>query len=288
MTTVRDYGLAGGDLSRGSFLPNQVLIEGPFDTDGFTVDAPAAAPDVMGDAATTFTYPKYSIMGLNSAGHLVPWNVAGIDGVQAQGRLIIDGTNPAANDTITINGQTITFVASGASGAQINIGADAGATAATLIAKINATAAMAVTAGSFVVPNADDAPHVGYIPLTANATGDSGDNITLAKSSAHIAVSAAHLEGGQGAPEGTIYGILAQSLTVEMGEGGPCPAFVTGRFQFDQLQIVNPVTGVTMSGSDFWGDGISGLTPARVSFVGSRLNVGNLMWSDKGAVSDHF
>ena len=45
---------------------------------------------------------------------------------------------PAAGDTITINGNLITFVASGAAGAQVNIGADANSTLNNLQTYINA------------------------------------------------------------------------------------------------------------------------------------------------------
>jgi hypothetical protein len=47
-------------------------------------------------------------------------------------------TNPVASDTITINGVVITFVASGATGNQINIGASAALTAAAINTFINA------------------------------------------------------------------------------------------------------------------------------------------------------
>lgn len=47
-------------------------------------------------------------------------------------------TNPAPTETIGIGGKTYTFIASGATGDQINVGTDAAATALNIIAKINA------------------------------------------------------------------------------------------------------------------------------------------------------
>jgi hypothetical protein len=64
---------------------------------------------------------------------------AGGAGVQAVFNMFVV-TNPVASDTITINGVVITFVASGAAGNQINIGASATATAAAINTFINANA----------------------------------------------------------------------------------------------------------------------------------------------------
>jgi len=48
-------------------------------------------------------------------------------------------SNPANNDTVTINGTVVTFVISGASGNKVNIGSSATATATALAAMLNAS-----------------------------------------------------------------------------------------------------------------------------------------------------
>lgn len=65
---------------------------------------------------------------------------------RSHGTLVFGGL-PLALETVTINGNVITFVASGAAGAQVNIGADATATAQALKTYINANkVALGVTA----------------------------------------------------------------------------------------------------------------------------------------------
>jgi hypothetical protein len=83
---------------------------------------------------------------------------------------------PAANDTVTVNGNAITFVAAGAVGAQVNIGANAAANALALKTYINANAvALGATAEG-----------VGATLLVLNTSKTV--LITLAKASANITV----------------------------------------------------------------------------------------------------
>lgn len=56
---------------------------------------------------------------------------------RSHGTFVFSG-QPSAADTVTINGNVITFVAAGAAGAQVNIGADATATAQALKTYVNA------------------------------------------------------------------------------------------------------------------------------------------------------
>jgi hypothetical protein len=109
-------------------------------------------------------------------------------GVEATGTITFSA-NPTANDTVTIGGTTVTFVAANPTGNQVLIGTNDTATAANLWAfLINSTDtniikctytlnALVVTASYFQV-------------------GTAGNAFTLAKSSTAIAVSGATLSGG--------------------------------------------------------------------------------------------
>lgn len=94
-------------------------------------------------------------------------------------------TNPLAGDTVTVNGVEYEFVASGAAGDQVDIGANAGETATALATAIGADADVdAVAAGSVVT-------------VTATNEGAAGNEITLASPSASIGLSAGTLRGGE-------------------------------------------------------------------------------------------
>jgi hypothetical protein len=90
-------------------------------------------------------------------------------------RVWLDG-NPADGDTITINGQAITFKAAGAVGFQVLIGATSLETAASLRDLINANpSTFLVTAHS---PSGNS-----VLTLTATTTGLATNNITVVESS---------------------------------------------------------------------------------------------------------
>jgi len=106
--------------------------------------------------------------------------------VAATGTLTVV-TNPAADETIAVAGTTFTFVASGATGNQINIGANAGATATAIATAVNALASVNAAAVGAVVT------------VTAATAGVAGNAITLVGNGAKITRSAATLSGGAAA-----------------------------------------------------------------------------------------
>lgn len=115
--------------------------------------------------------------------------------VAASGTLTIN-VNPTAGDTVGVNGQTITFRASGAVANEVNIGASATATATALAAVLtNVTGVNASAAGAVVT-------------ITAEALGTAGNSIALANPSngASITRSGATLTGGAAAHSVTIGG----------------------------------------------------------------------------------
>ena len=118
----------------------------------------------------------------------------GVVGAKATGTITI-GTLPQANDTIAVGGTTVTFVASGATGNQVNIAGSAILTAAALKTFLSAStdtniskATYANTAGS------------NLITVTYKTGGTAGNSFGLVPTSGgRISVSAATLTGGTAA-----------------------------------------------------------------------------------------
>lgn len=245
MTTVLDSDLANGDLSAGSFTPNQVFIQGPFQSDSVTV-------------LSGLNLAKWTVIGLNSAGKAVAWDPAATNpdvDAFATGAITFTG-QPTADDTITINGHVITWKASGAIANQVNVGGSAAASAANLLALINAAPLtyLVTASGTGLV-----------LALQATTAGTSGNAITLTESTANLTVSGATLSGGDTgftvpALEATVFGVLAQAVDATSGDVKG-PAFLTGTFQHDAL---------------VWPVAIDTLAERQRSCVGSKLWVSNL------------
>ena len=107
-----------------------------------------------------------------------------VTGVKATGTVTFTGL-PVADETITVNAIVYTFKASASTATQITIGADATATASNAASKIEAN------------DSAVDASNVaGVLTITAAATGEYGNAITLAEAATNTAVSGATLSGG--------------------------------------------------------------------------------------------
>lgn len=98
-------------------------------------------------------------------------------------------TNPAAADTLTVNGTLITFVASGPTGSQVLIGATNIDTAANLQTFLAAS----VDAG---IDQATYSTSGDVVTVTFKVLGLGGNSFTLTKSSTHINLSGATLSGG--------------------------------------------------------------------------------------------
>lgn len=109
--------------------------------------------------------------------------------VAASGTLTITHANLSATDTVTVGGVVITARASGATGNEFNIGADATADATALKNLINSSASFT---GICTATSA-----LGVVTVTAAVKGTIGNAIGLAVSDATaVAVSAATLTGG--------------------------------------------------------------------------------------------
>ena len=110
--------------------------------------------------------------------------------VKASGTYVFTG-NPAADDTITVNGVVFTFKAAVTGANQILIGADQDATG------VNTAAALEASTDDRV-SMADYAFNAGTntLTITHKSTGAGGNGFTIAENSTAITVSGATLSGG--------------------------------------------------------------------------------------------
>ncbi|UVS87066.1 DUF3383 family protein [Burkholderia glumae] len=130
---------------------------------------------------------SYATVVWNGSKFLVTSKSSGT-GAAASGTITLTA-NPAANDTVTINGTAVTFVAAAPSGSQVLIGGSAAATAANLQAFLAASADANLSQCSYSTTGA-------VTTVTAIALGNAGNAITLAKSSSAVTLSGATLSGG--------------------------------------------------------------------------------------------
>lgn len=123
----------------------------------------------------------------NGSQFVITSNTTGA-GVAASGTITLSA-NPAANDTVTIAGTAVTFVASAPSGNQVLIGLTPSATSANLQALLQASSDTNLV--KCVYATAGNVTTVSYASV-----GTAGNAITLAKSGTNIAISGATLSGG--------------------------------------------------------------------------------------------
>lgn len=98
-------------------------------------------------------------------------------------------TNPAAGDTVIVNGVVFTFVASGAVAGQVNIGGTSSVTAASLQAALAASINASLIGAEYTVST-------NVVTVTVQLGGTAGNAFTLAKTGTNITVSGATLTGG--------------------------------------------------------------------------------------------
>jgi hypothetical protein len=114
------------------------------------------------------------------------------DGAKATGSITVT-TNPAANDTLVVNGTTFTFKASAATGVRdVLIGTSQAATAANLLAVLQSSTDAKVTQAAYTM----DAATPTVIAVTFLKTGTAGNSFTLVRTGTGITLSGATLTGG--------------------------------------------------------------------------------------------
>jgi hypothetical protein len=110
-------------------------------------------------------------------------------GVAATGDITFTA-NPSASHTININGVVWTFVASGATGTQTNIGGSLAATLTQLATDLNASVNASITPATYSNGGGTK------LNIVHDAVGGGGNNFTLASGNANGVASGATLSGG--------------------------------------------------------------------------------------------
>jgi hypothetical protein len=160
--------------------------------------------------------------------------------------LVQFSANPSPSDTLTLNGTAITFVASGATALQVNIGANLPATLQNLITMLQASADAQLVKFSYVLGSSS-------LALTAVTAGTAGNSLTLAKTSTVITLSGTTLTGGAaaGAPGITLFGkytgILGNQIKCSIQQGSLANSYMAivsfpGMVpeQFNNVPAANP------------------------------------------------
>lgn len=112
---------------------------------------------------------------------------------------------PAPADVFTVNGTTVTFVASGATGNQVNIGANVAATLQALQVFLANSANANIAVATYRLTGS-------RVYMTSKVAGAPGNAYTLAKTGTNLAVSGATLAGGTGTSiAGLLKGLSTQA-----------------------------------------------------------------------------
>lgn len=257
------------DSGYPSLLASGVDIVGRFDQ----FDLYAGESDIVTDQAQVAdgqAISQFQVLMYDVNGRLVPWDA--VEFGYASGTATL-ASNPQANDTLTINGVAITFVAANPVGAEVLIGADAPTTAASLAALINGvpdstdpdtllpvygTEALAGTGVTASVAS-------NVVTLHAVAPGTAGNAITLASTSGgRVTVSGATLAGG--AAENDTVPKRAVAIAAQ-----PAPAATPGVF----LPIF--VGGIFNHQALVWPAAVGTLAQRKRAFEGTNIGVRQLL-----------
>jgi hypothetical protein len=138
--------------------------------------------------------------------------------VAASGSILLP-TNPTNNSTVTVGGTVVTFVTSGATGNQVNIGGTVLLTAAALLAFLQGSADTNISKCSYAAGSPATT-----IVVTDKTLGTAGNSFTLATNVSGGSVSGATLAGGAasyyGASIAAKYtGILGNGIQVSIQNG---------------------------------------------------------------------
>lgn len=124
---------------------------------------------------------------------------------------------PAANDTITLNGTVVTFVAGAPAAFQVQIGVDVATTMANTLAFLQASADAQLVKFQYMTSGIK-------LYLNAAASGAGGNALTVAKAGANLAVSGATLAGATGTDISHIAaGLAADGGTLVQGQAAEQP-----------------------------------------------------------------
>ncbi len=161
------------------------------------VDAALAGASVVWDAVSSRFVVESDTTGVTSL-------LSYMRDPTAFGSISFSGV-PAPADTVTVNGTVVTFVASGATGNQVNIAGSAAAQATALQTFLAGSSDINITKMTYSVLGS-------IVYATSVLTGAAGNAYTLAKSGTNITVSGATLAGGSGTSvAGLLKGLSTQA-----------------------------------------------------------------------------
>ena len=159
--------------------------------------------------------------------------------------------NPTASQTVTLGGTAITFVASGATGPQCNIGASLGGTLQNLALVLNASADANVSKCNY-----SSSAFTNTLSIVSKTSGTTNNSFTLATSVTGATVSAATLAGGVAA--GNAFWVnLANTINNGNAFAAPSKFVVATAGAATSLPTLS--SPITLSGGT---DGASGVTDA--------------------------
>lgn len=171
---INSSGVTGGIFRRNS--ANTAWVSAPFSV--YTTQSPGPSDGTEGNWAFDYS---------TTAGTLK----VKTGGVKATGSYTFTA-QPAANDTITINSIAVTFVTSGATGNQVNLGANLTATLTALASFLNASVNGSLSVASYSSTSTK-------LKITYKTIGTAGNSFTLASSQANAVASGSTLTGGAAA-----------------------------------------------------------------------------------------
>jgi hypothetical protein len=215
-------------------------------------DTPKPVTD-QGQAADAQAILQFQVLMHDAEGKFVPLLTAGD---YATGGYVVGG-QPTAADTITVNGQVITFVAGTPAANQVQIGTDTSVTAQNIRDIINSDPEKygSVASGSGTT-----------VTLTAIAAGTAGNSIATLEgvTSASFTVAGATLAGANAAedvPSGNAVAVAAQPVPAAT-PGAYVPVYLAGCFNHEAL---------------VWPAGLSTLRQRKMAFEGSMIVVKQLL-----------
>jgi hypothetical protein len=196
-----------------------------------------------------------SYMAVIAAPGLSPEQLNNIAGPTPASATAVFSANPAASDTLTIGGTAITFVASGATGTQVNIGSSLAVTMSNLLTFLQASTDVNLVKFTYAASGANTLYlYANQFALSGANAGTAGNTLTIAKLSTAITLSGATLSGGTGTWQ-TFWTNLASVINSGNPYHGPSASVVATAL----TGTTPPTLGVTttLSGGT---DGAAGVT----------------------------
>ncbi len=193
-------------------------------------------------------------------------------GVAASGDITFTA-NPSASHTITINGVVWTFVASGATGTQTNIGANLNATLTQLATDLNASVNASITPATYSNSGGTK------LSVVYDTVGAAGNAFTIASGNANGVASGATLSGG-GYNHTFVSGAASlPSFSAEIGHANVPAYFVhTGcmlnsmAFNFQRSGAANATLNILAQGETRYTSSQGGTPTSRVYKPFSQFN----------------